>query len=354
MDRPLQTLADYRRAAREVLPRTVHEYYRSGADAQETLRANRRAYRRRALWPRMLVDVSVIDLSTTILGVKRPHPILVAPTAYHKLAHPDGERATAEGARAAQAIYVLSMLSTTRLEEVAQVGGPRWFQLYVHKDRALTASLVARAEAAGYEALVITVDAPILGRRLVDERNGFQLPLGLTMANLVEQLPPDPDGSALAAFAAARHDARFTWRELSALASTTRLPVILKGILRPDDARRAVELGARAVIVSNHGGRQLDSAPATLDALAGVVAAVDGRADVLLDGGVRWGTDALKALALGARAVLVGRPVLWGLAVAGASGVERILTLLREELSRAMALAGCPSLSAVTPDLVGP
>jgi 4-hydroxymandelate oxidase len=347
----LQTIDDYRRAAREVLPRMVHDYYRSGADAQWTLRANRQAYRRRTLWPRVLVDVGAVDLSTTLLGKKRPHPILVAPTAYHKLAHPDGEIATARGARAADALYILSMLSTTRIEDVAREAGPRWFQLYVHRDRGLTRELLDRTQASGYEALVVTVDTPILGRRLADERNGFSLPPGVSMVNLPTSLE-STGGSALAAFAASHHDPRFTWAELEQVRAMTPLPMLVKGILRADDARRAVDLGVRGVIVSNHGGRQLDSSPATLDALPAIADAVGSRADVLVDGGIRWGTDVLKALALGARAVLVGRPVLWGLAVGGAEGVERVLGLLREELRRAMALAGCPSLAAVTPDLV--
>jgi 4-hydroxymandelate oxidase len=227
----------------------------------------------------------------------------------------------------------------------------------VHKDRELTRSLVERAEASGYRALVLTVDAPLLGRRLRDEHNRFTLPEGLTMANLVASLPPATASEAqsmLNRYVASRHDASLTWKDLDWLRSWTKLPIVLKGIVRPDDAARAVDAGLAGVVVSNHGARQLDGAPATIDALPGVVAAVAGRVPVLMDGGVRWGTDVLKALALGANAVLVGRPVLWGLAVGGAEGVARVLEVLKSELSTAMALAGCARIADVTRDLMGP
>jgi len=355
-DERLLTVADYRRAARAALPRMTWDYYRSGADAQVTLRRNRRAFRDCTLWPRMLVDVSERDLSTELLGARLPAPILIAPTAYQRLAHPDGELATARAAARAGTLMVVSTLATVSLEDVAACAGPRWFQLYVHKDRGLTRALIERAHAAGYSALVITVDTPLLGRRVADERNGFALPDGMVMANLAYAVgaAPSSAGSALNSYVASRHDASFTWRDLDWLRSLAPLPILLKGILRRGDAARACEHGAAGVIVSNHGARQLDGAPASLDALPGVVAAVEDRCPVLMDGGVRWGSDVLKALALGARAVLVGRPILWGLAAAGEAGVLHVLTLLREELSLAMALAGCPSLSAITRDLVEP
>jgi 4-hydroxymandelate oxidase len=250
---------------------------------------------------------------------------------------------------------VVSTLATTSLEEVAADAGPRWFQLYVHKDRGLTRALVEQAHAAGYSALVLTVDTPLLGRRLCDERNGFALPDGLTMANLahaVKAASSDAQGSALNQYVASRHDASFTWRDLEWLRGLAPLPLVLKGVLRRDDAARAVEHGCAGVIVSNHGARQLDGTPASLEALPGVVDAVAGRAPVLMDGGIRWGTDVLKALALGASAVLVGRPILWGLAVNGEAGVFHVLNLLREELSLAMALAGCTTLPTITRELV--
>lgn len=357
-DDKLLTLADWRRAARAKLPKLAWDYFRSGADAQRTLRANRRAFARWQIWPRVLVDVATRDLSTTLLGTRVTMPILVAPTAYQKLAHPDGECGMARAAAAAGTIAVVSTLATTSLEEVARAAdGPRWFQLYVHKDRALTRALVERAHAAGYRALVVTADTPLLGRRLADARNGFKLPAHLTMANLVDaamvKSAPDQEvGSALEHYFAQRHDASFSWRDLDWLRSLSPLPIVLKGVLRADDAARAVAAGCAAVIVSNHGARQLDGAPATLDALPEIVAAIGERAEVLVDGGVRWGTDVLVALALGARAVLLGRPILWGLAVDGERGARRVLELARDELSRAMALSGCASLAAIDHTLV--
>jgi 4-hydroxymandelate oxidase len=359
MDELLLTVRDYRRAARARLSPAAWDYFRSGADAQVTLRANRRAFARWSLYYRVLVDVSAPRLATTLLGQPVTMPILIAPTAYQRLAHPDGELGVAEAAAAAGTVYVVSTLATTSLEDIARAAptGLRWFQLYVHKDRGLTRALVERAYAAGYRALVLTVDTPRLGRRLADERNGFALPPGLRMANLTADAGAAhavDGGSALAHFFAARHDASLTWRDVEWLRSVAPLPLVVKGVVRPDDALRAVEAGAAAVIVSNHGGRQLDGAPATLEALPPIVDALAGRAEVLLDGGVRWGTDVLKALALGARAVLVGRPILWGLAVGGRAGVAEVLALLRDDLERAMALGGCPDLDAIDVSLVAP
>jgi isopentenyl diphosphate isomerase/L-lactate dehydrogenase-like FMN-dependent dehydrogenase len=353
---PELTVRDFARTARRVLPRMVYDYFRSGADGEATLRANVRAFRRRTLLPRVLVDVEAVSARTELLGVELPHPVLVAPTAYHRLAHPDGELATARGAADAGALLVVSTLATTSLEDVAAATpAPKWFQLYAHKDRGVTRELVERAHAAGYRALMLTVDTPALGRRLADVRNRFALPEGLVMANLrgVSGGSAAEPGSALAQHVAARHDASLSWSDLEWLAGLSPMPLVLKGVLRADDAARAAAAGAAAVIVSNHGGRQLDGSPATLDVLPRVVEAVAGRAPVLVDGGVRWGTDVLMALALGARAVLVGRPVLWGLAVAGAAGVARVLAGLRDELLLAMKLAGCPDLAAATADLVG-
>lgn len=353
-DDKLLTLADYRRAARGALSATAWRYFRSGADAEQTLRENVRAYSRWQIWPHVLVDVAERDLSTTILGAPSSMPVMIAPTAYHKLAHPDGELATARAAAAAGVVMCAATLATMSLEEIAATtAAPKWFQLYVHRDEGLTAAVVARAHAAGYRALVITADTAVLGRRLGDERYGFSLPPSLSMPNLEAHLPATEDrSSALARYFAERHSAAFDWRALERLIANAKMPVVLKGVLRGDDAARAVDHGCAAVIVSNHGGRQLDGAPATLDALPEVVGAVAGRAEVLVDGGVRWGSDVLKALALGARAVLLGRPILWGLAVDGEAGVRGVLELVRGELSRAMALAGCRDLRAVGRDLV--
>lgn len=350
------TLDDYEGKARKVLSKMAYDYYRSGAEQQQTLKRNRKAFRSFELWYRVLVDVSDIHLDTTVLGSSVSMPILVAPTAYHQLAHPEGERATARGAAAAGTLMCVSTLATTSLEEVASASdGPKWFQLYVHKDRGLTKSLVERAEGAGYKAIVLTVDAPVLGRRLDDERNSWALPKGMSMQNFVEgamDTSGDIDGSALAQYVAARHDAAVTWDDLDWLRSITSLPLVIKGVVRPDDALRAVDLGADAIIVSNHGGRQLDYAPASIMAVGSVAEAVSDRIEVLMDGGIRTGTDVLIAIALGARAVLLGRPVLWGLAVDGADGVARVLSMLGAEMRQAMQLAGCPNLESIDRSLV--
>ena len=356
----LLTVDDFEEAARARLSPMAYDYYRSGADEEHTLRRNRDAWTGFELWYRALVDVTSPRLATTVLGTTVSSPILIAPTAYHAMADEGGERATARAAASAGSLYVASTLATTSLEDVAAAapGAPRWFQLYVHKDREFTARLISRAKAAGYEAIVVTCDTPVLGRRCADVRNGFSLPAGMVMANLVETLPPDlrdGAGSELARFVASRHDPSFSWKDLAALADACApLPLVVKGLIRGDDARAALDHGARAVWVSNHGGRQLDLAPATADGLVEVVAAVDGRAEVYVDGGIRSGTHALVALGLGARAVFVGRPILWGLGAAGEVGVGRVLELLAEELRRAMQLAGCADATAVARDLVRP
>lgn len=350
----LQTVGDYERAARESLSKIAYDYFRSGADAERALRRNERAYRRLAIWYRVLVDVAERDLSTNVLGFPIKTPIMLAPTAYHKLAHEDGELATARAAAVAGTIYVASTLATTSLEDVAEASSaPKWFQLYVHKDRDFTRSLVERAETAGYDALVVTVDTPLLGRRVRDERNRFELPAGMVMANLVDALANKPDdGSLLASYVAQRHDPSFTWSDLEWLRSLSHLPIVLKGIVRVDDAVRASDAGMAGIIVSNHGGRQLDAAPATLDALPAIADAVGDRTEVYLDGGIRWGGDVFKALALGARAVLIGRPALWGLAVAGEAGVVDVLRMLTDDLSRTMALAGTRTLADIERSMV--
>jgi 4-hydroxymandelate oxidase len=336
----------------------AYDYYASGAEDERTLADNVAAWQRLRLRPRCLVDVSTRDLSTTVLGRPVSMPVLIAPTAFQRLAHPDGELATARAAAAEGTVMGLSTLSTSTLEEVAAAngGGARWFQLYVYKDRGITRALVERAEGAGYEALALTVDAPLFGRRLRDMRNGFALPAGLTAANLVPggmgEVRRVDDDSGLATYIATMLDQSITWRDVAWLRSITRLPVIVKGVARGDDAAQAMAHGAAGIIVSNHGGRQLDTAIATADALPEIVDAVGDRGEVYVDGGVRRGTDVLKALALGARAALVGRPVLWGLAVDGEAGVRKALGMLRAELDLAMALCGCPTVGAITRDLV--
>jgi 4-hydroxymandelate oxidase len=353
----LLNLLDYEAAALETLEREVRDYYQSGADDEVTLRRNREAFERLALHYRVLVDVSRRTLATTVLGTPLSMPVLVAPTAFHRLAHRDGELATVRAAGAAGTVMMLSTLSTTRVEEVAAAAtGPLWFQLYVYKDRGVTRALVDRVERAGCRALVLTVDAPVLGQRERDARNRFRLPAGLSVENLLPEgmghLPAAPADSGLAAYFAELIDPALEWKDLAWLRGVTRLPLLVKGLVRPDDAVRAVDHGAAALVVSNHGGRQLDGAPATIEVLPRIADAVAGRVELLLDGGVRRGTDVVKALALGARAVLVGRPILWGLAVDGENGARAVLELLRRELDRAFALCGCPSVAEVTRDLV--
>jgi len=306
---------------------------------------------------RVLVDVSRRSTSTQVLGVRQAAPLLVAPTAFHRLADERGEVATARAAGSLGLTMILSTLSNTPLEEVGEAAtGPLWYQLYVFKDRGVTAALVERAEASGFDAIVVTVDAPLIGRRERDARNRFELPEGLAVANLespeMRTLSSAPATSGLANYFAEMLDQSLTWADIEWLRSVTRLPVLVKGVVRGDDAKRAIEAGVNGIIVSNHGGRQLDTSIASIDALPSVVEAVGGAVDVLMDGGVRRGTDILKALALGASAVCVGRPILWGLAVDGEEGARDVLRILIEEFDLAMALAGCASVEDITSDLI--
>lgn len=348
----LLTLQDYEAQAARVLSKMAFDYFRAGAESGATLAENTRAFERLKLRPRILVDVAARSAALTLAGHSLKLPVLVAPMAVQKLAHAEGEIGLARAAAMAGTIFTASTLSTVTLEEIAKAtAAPKWFQLYVHSDRAVTTALVRRAENAGYAALVLTVDVPVLGRRVLDVRNNFKLPRGLTMANLEPFVGKGGD-SQLAEFFAARHDASLNWIDLKWLRSICGLPLWLKGVLRGDDATRAIKAGVDGIIVSNHGGRQLDGAIASLDALPDVVKAVRGRVPVLVDGGVRGGSDVIKALALGANAVMLGRPLLWGLAAGGAQGAASVIEILRGEIDRALALCGCRSLADITPDLV--
>jgi isopentenyl diphosphate isomerase/L-lactate dehydrogenase-like FMN-dependent dehydrogenase len=338
----LVNLRELEARAEAILDPVAFAYYSSGAGDEDTLRDNEAAFGRRRLRPRVLVDVDAVDTSTTILGVPVGLPVAVAPTAQHGLAVPEGEAASHRGATAAGTLFCLSTLASRPLEEVAAAAeGPRWFQLYTHADRGITEDLVARAVASGFTAIVVTADMPVIGRRDRERRGGYTWPDGMygNFGKYADERGAHPQFLRSA----------MTWTDLADLAGRVGLPVIVKGVLTGEDAELAVDHGAAAVWVSNHGGRQLDRVPASIDVLAEVVAAVDGRAEVYLDGGVRRGTDVLTALALGARAVFVGRPVLYGLALGGADGVTAVLQVLREEIEIGMALLGTPTLAELGP-----
>ncbi len=345
---------DFEPLARAQMNPAAFDYFAGGAEDEQTLQENRRGFERITIRPRMLVGVERVDCSTTVLGQKLPYPIGLAPTAFNRLGHPDGESAAARAAGAAGALMCASTIASTTLEDIAAAAtGPLWFQLYVYRDREITRDLVQRAEAAGYRALAVTVDTPRLGRRERDVRNEFGLPADIHVKNLERYHTADlSKWGGTPSFREYVHrllDPSLTWESIEWLASLTRLPVLIKGVLTSEDAALSEQHGASGIIVSNHGGRQLDGAVSTIAALPEVVAAVHGRVPVLLDGGVRRGTDVFKALAIGASAVLIGRPYLWGLAAAGEAGVARVLEMLHTELELAMALAGCPTVAAITP-----
>jgi 4-hydroxymandelate oxidase len=346
--------------ARERLDPMLFDYIAGGSGDEWTLRENRTAWARIQLLPRMLRGVGQRDQRTTVLGSPVEFPVLVPPMGFHGLCHTDAELATARAAAAAGTVFVASTVSNRSLEAIAEASsGERWFQLYVYRDRAITRDLVQRAAAAGYSALCLTVDTPLAGPRERDRRNRLRMPAHLGLENFPathaeRHKSGSETESSLARYIADMWDANLTWADVDWLRSISPIPVIIKGILAPEDAALAVEHGASAVIASNHGGRQLDGVPAPITVLPRIVDAVAGRVEVLLDGGVRRGTDVLKALALGARAVLVGRPVLWGLTLDGESGVAAVLEHLRGEIDLAMALAGCRTLNDIDGGLVIP
>jgi len=342
---------DYEPLARARMTAQAWAYLQGGAADELTLADNLAAFRRLRLLPRVLNPVADGNTRVTLFGQTHAAPILLAPVAFQQLAHPEGERATVLAAAAMQAGMVVSTQAGVDLETLARgAQAPLWFQLYIQPDRDFTRALVRRVEAAGYQALVLTVDAPVTGARNREQRAGFALPAGIAPVNLqgMRALPAEPlhaGGLSLLQTELLRRVA--TWEDLRWLCGATKLPILLKGVLAPEDALRAADAGAAGVIVSNHGGRTLDGVPATIDALPAVVDAVGSRLPVLVDGGIRRGTDVFKALALGASAVLVGRPFVYGLAAAGASGVVHVLHLLRTELEIAMALTGCRTLADV-------
>ncbi|MBE3008522.1 alpha-hydroxy-acid oxidizing protein [Microbispora sp. NEAU-D428] len=343
----MPAIRDFEAAARARLDPAHYDYFAGGAGDEVTVRANEAAFARLALLPRVLRGAGSPRIGVTLLGSRAAMPVLVAPTAFHRLADPEGEKATARAAAAAETVMIVSMAATVAVEDVAAAapGATLWFQLYVQPDMAFTEAIVRRAEAAGCAALVVTVDSPARGRRDRDVRNGFDdLPEGMRCENLrdgargwVRPIVMSP---------------AITWEHVDLLRRMTRLPIVLKGVTHPADARLALDHGVSALYVSNHGGRQLDTVPATVDLLPEIVAAVGGAVPVLVDGGIRRGTDVVKALALGASAVAVGRPVIWGLAADGERGVTRVLALLRDEVEHALTLCGLASLDDLEPGLV--
>ncbi|XP_066269629.1 2-Hydroxyacid oxidase 1-like [Branchiostoma lanceolatum] len=348
------SLAEFEKAANEKLPEFVRTYYSHPGEGGQTYRDNCRAFKRYRLVPRNLRDVYIRDTSVTVLGSKLNLPVAIAPTSIHKLGHPEAERATARGAASMNTAMVLSSWSHFSLEQVAAAAprGVLWFYLLFYRDRGRMKRLLERAERAGYTAIVLTVDTPLFPFSL--RRKPVVYPIQFSLPNIwLDDVAPGLPGST-------EHDAYLkkivkeaaTWEDVKWVKNNTRLPIVLKGILSAEDARTAMDLGVSGIYVSNHGGREQDGVPATIDVLPDIVRAVGGEAEVYLDGGVRTGTDVLKALALGARCVFIGRPALWGLACNGAEGVQRVLQIMKDELSLAMARAGCAKISDIQPSLV--
>ncbi len=354
--------AELERRAEEAMEPRAAAYVFAGAGTGETIRANREAFRRRRIVPRMLRDVGERDLSTKVLDTGMPAPVLLAPIGVQTIVHPDGELATARAAAELGLTLVVSSAAAHTLEQIAEVGGPRWFQLYWPNDPELAESFVGRAEAAGYQAIVVTVDTFIPGWKPRDLQQAW-LPFleGVGNANYLQDpvfraaldKPPEEDlGAAIGQYLSIYVNPSLTWDDLAWLEQRTSLPILIKGVLHPDDAREAQARGVAGLIVSNHGGRQVDGAIASLDALEPIIDAVGGEVAVLLDSGVRSGADVLKALALGADAVLVGRPYLWGLALEGQSGVEAVLKMLLAELELTMALSGQARVADLDPAIL--
>jgi 4-hydroxymandelate oxidase len=346
----LLSLDDVEARARALLPEVVVNFIAGGAADELTVRWNRERFSDLRLRPRVLRDLAGLDAGTTLFGRRMPLPLLVAPSAGHRYTHPEGELATARGAARLGVTMVLSAGTHTPIEEVIAAGGqPVWFQLYVLKDRGLTQALVERVQAAGATALCVTVDSPLDGARYRQQRLPLALPPGVTYPHLAGVREPSSIQTLERVV-----PANLTWKDIEWLRSITRVPLLLKGIMGPEDAELGIQAGADGLVVSNHGGRCLDTLPATIEVLPAVADAVGGRVPVLVDGGIRRGTDIVKALALGAKAVLVGRPAVYGLAVGGDAGVTHVLKLLRNELHMAMALLGCPNVASIDRKVLWP
>ncbi|XP_053145552.1 2-Hydroxyacid oxidase 2 [Hemicordylus capensis] len=349
---PLVCLSEFEAYAKKHLPKASWDFIAAGADECCTRDDNLMAYKRIHLRPRVLRDMSVMDTKTTVLGTEISFPVGIAPSGFHKLAWPDGERSTARAAEAMNVCYIASTYSSCSVEEIAAAApaGLRWFQLYIHRKRTLSEQLVRRVEALGFQALVLTVDVPYTGKRRDDLRNNFQLPT-YTSKNF-EGAFEDEDHTNDERLHAGSVDYSVSWKDIGWLRSLTRLPLILKGILTKEDAELAMKHGVQGIVVSNHGGRQLDSVPASIDALPEITATVQDKVEVYLDGGIRTGNDVLKALALGAKCVFIGRPALWGLAYKGEEGLQEVLKILKDEFCLSMALAGCRNVSEIGRHLV--
>jgi len=355
---PAYSLVDFRGQAEQILDPRIYGFFAGGAGDEVSLRENELAFSRLKLLPRVLRDLPAIETEVTLFGCRLSMPVIVSPTAFHRLAHPDGERATARAVAAAETVMTVSMASTVGIEEIATCASSPskpspglWFQCYFQPDLGFTKAVIERAEAAGARALVVTVDSPTFGRRERDLRLGFtDLPPGLCCENMRE---PQSDGG----YGTVREFSftpRYSWEHVEWLRKATQLPILLKGILDPEDARLALDYGVQGIFVSNHGGRQLDGVPATIEVLPAIADAVAGRIPILMDGGIRRGTDVIKALALGATAVGIGRPILWGLAVGGQSGVREVLEILRLELLQALALCGVASVKQLDRKIIHP
>ncbi|KAM4871878.1 2-Hydroxyacid oxidase 2 [Thomomys bottae] len=346
----LVCLTDFQAQARERLLKSSWDFIEGAADEGITMRDNIAAFKKIRLRPRFLRDVSEVDTRTTVQGEDISAPIGISPTAFHCIAWPDGEMSTARAAQAADTCYITSTYASCTLEDIVAAAprGLRWFQLYVQPDWQLNKQLIQKAESLGFKALVVTVDAPIIGKRRQDLRNQVDLMSNILLKNL--QSPNETNS--ISSTLLASMNTFFCWEQIPRLQSITRLPIILKGILTKEDAELAVKHNVQGIFVSNHGGRQLDEVSASIDALAEVVAAVKGRMEVYLDGGVRTGNDVLKALALGAKCIFLGRPILWGLACKGEKGVEEVLNILKTEFHTSMTLTGCRSVAEINRDLI--
>jgi len=371
-------IEDFRILARRRLPRMIFDYLDGGSDDEVTLRANRTGFGKYQLMPRVLRDVENIDLATTVLGQEVDLPLLISPTGQTRMFHHNGEMAVARAAARAGTIYSLSSVSSMSIEDAAAAGsGPKWFQIYVWRDRGVTKEFIARCRDSGYHALCLTVDLATHGNRERDLRNGLSFPATLNLKTVTDVLRHPrwlyhyltgsrieianvvnsprvqlPDGGNLMEYVASQFDPTVTWEDAAWMIDQWGGPFLIKGITSPEDARRAVDIGASGIIISNHGGRQLDTSPPAIEVLPDIVKAVAGRAEILIDGGVRRGTDVIKALALGAQAVMIGRPYLYALAAGGEAGVERMFDLFRAEITRDMALLGCPKISDITAEYI--